>query len=77
MYVIIGRHFVPFEGKFLLISLVIVMITLNVIVRQMSPLNNGVSIVQNLVVKLSSTSTMLCPAVAKSLSKCLNLTTSC
>jgi hypothetical protein len=77
MYVIIGRHFVPFEGKFLLISLVIVMITLNVIVRQMSPLNNGVSIVQNLVVKLSSTSTMLFPPVAKSLSKCLNLTTSC
>ena len=75
MYVIIGRHFVPFEGKFLLISLVIEMITLNVIVRQMSPLNNRVSIVQNLVVKLSSTSTM--PPVAKSLSKCLNLTTSC
>jgi hypothetical protein len=38
MYVIIGRHFVPFECKFLLISEVIVRITLNVIVRQM-PLN--------------------------------------
>jgi len=39
MYVIIGSHFVPLEGKFLLlIALVIVRITLNVIVRQM-PLN--------------------------------------
>jgi hypothetical protein len=35
MYVIIGSHFVPLEGKFLLIALVIVRITLNVIVRQM------------------------------------------
>ena len=38
MYVIIGSHFVPLEGKLLLIALVIVRITLNVIVRQM-PLN--------------------------------------
>jgi hypothetical protein len=38
MYVIIGSHFVPLEGKFLLIALVIVRITLNVTVRQM-PLN--------------------------------------
>ena len=38
MYVIIGSHFVPLEGKFLLMALVIVRITLNVIVRQM-PLN--------------------------------------
>ena len=38
MYIIIGRHFVPLEGKFLLAGLVIVRITLNVIVRQM-PLN--------------------------------------
>jgi len=38
MYVIIGSHFVPLEGKFLLIALVIVRITLNVIGRQM-PLN--------------------------------------
>ena len=41
MYVIIGSHFVPLEGKFLLfflLALVIVNITLNVIVRQM-PLN--------------------------------------
>ena len=55
MYVIIGSHFVPLEGKFLLIALVIVRIILNAIVRQMSlnrPLNNGVSIVQKLVVKL-------------------------
>ena len=35
MYVIIGSHFVPLEGKFLLIALIIVRITLNVIVRQM------------------------------------------
>jgi len=28
MYVIIGSHFVPLEGKFLLIALVIVRITL-------------------------------------------------
>jgi len=34
MYVIIGSHFVPLEGTFLLIALVIVWITLNVIVRQ-------------------------------------------
>ena len=38
MQVIIGSHFVPLEGKFLLVALVIVMITLNVLVRQM-PLN--------------------------------------
>jgi len=38
MYVIIGSHFVPLEGKFLLITLVIVRITLNAIVHQM-PLN--------------------------------------
>jgi len=35
MYVIIGSHFVPLEGKFLLIALVIIRITLNVTVRQM------------------------------------------
>jgi hypothetical protein len=40
MYVIIGSHFVPLEGKFVLTALVIVRITLNVIVRQM-PLNAG------------------------------------
>jgi hypothetical protein len=34
------------------------------------PLNNGVSIVQKLVVKLSNTSTMLFPPVAITLSKC-------
>jgi hypothetical protein len=38
MQVIIGSHFVPLEGKFLLIALVIGRITLNVIVRQM-PIN--------------------------------------
>jgi hypothetical protein len=42
MYVIIGSHFVPLEGKFLLIALVIVRITLNV----MCDIKNGVSIVQ-------------------------------
>jgi hypothetical protein len=44
MYVIIeshfvlleGKYFVPLEGKFLLIALVIVRITLNVVVHQMS-----------------------------------------
>jgi hypothetical protein len=35
MYVIIGSYFVPLEGKFLLIALVIVRITLNVLRRQM------------------------------------------
>jgi hypothetical protein len=29
MYIIIGNYFVPLEGKFLLIALVIVRITLN------------------------------------------------
>ena len=38
MYIIIGRHFVPLEGEFLLVGLVIARITLNVMVRQM-PLN--------------------------------------
>ena len=71
MYVIIGSHFVQLEGKVLLIALVIVWITLNVIVCQM-PLNvQGVSIVQKLVAKLSNTSTMRCPPVAKTLFKCL------
>jgi hypothetical protein len=31
MYIIIGSHFVPLDGKLLLIALVIVRITLNVI----------------------------------------------
>jgi hypothetical protein len=60
MYVIIGSHFVPLEGKFFLISLVIVRITINVRVRQnvpKCPLNNDVYIVLTLVVKLSNTST--------------------
>ena len=35
MYAIIGSYFVPHEGKFLLIALVIIGITLNVTVRQM------------------------------------------
>ena len=38
MYVIIGSHFVPLEGKFVLITLAIARITLNVIVCLM-PLN--------------------------------------
>jgi hypothetical protein len=74
VHVIIGSHVVPLAGKFLLIALVIVRITLNVIVRQMA-LNNDVSIVQKLVVKHSNTSTMLFPPVAKTLSKCLRLVT--
>ena len=61
MYVIIGSHFVPLEGRFLLIALIIVWITFNVIVHQINapkyPLNNGVSVVQKRVVKLSNTST--------------------
>ena len=61
MYVIIGSHFVPLEGKFLLTALVIVRITLNV----MCDIKNGVSIVQKLVVKLSNTLTMLFSPVAK------------
>jgi hypothetical protein len=36
MYVITGNHFVPLEGTFLLIALVIVRITLNVKVREMT-----------------------------------------
>ena len=36
MYVIIRYHFVPLEGKFLPVALVIVKIILNVIVRQMT-----------------------------------------
>ena len=35
MYVIIGSHFVPLEGKYLLLAFAIVRITLNMIVRQM------------------------------------------
>jgi hypothetical protein len=67
---------VPLEGKFLLTALVIVMITLNVIVREML-LNFCLTwvcssfIVQKLVVNLSKTSTMLFPPVAKTLMKCL------
>ena len=76
MYIIVGSHFVPLEGKFLLIALVIVRITLYVIVHLMSlnvPLNNGMSIIQKLAVKLSNTSTMLFPPVAKTFSKCLRV----
>jgi hypothetical protein len=65
MYVIIGSHFVPLEGKFLLIALVIVRITLNV----MCDIKNGVSIVQKLVVKLSNTLTLLFSPVAKTENK--------
>jgi hypothetical protein len=36
MYVIIGSHVASHESKFLLVALVIVRITLNVIVHQMS-----------------------------------------
>ena len=36
MYVIIGSHFARLEGKFVLITLVTVRVTLNVIVRQMA-----------------------------------------
>jgi hypothetical protein len=36
MYVIIGSHFAPLEGKLVPITLVTVRVTLNVIVRQMA-----------------------------------------
>ena len=67
MHVIIGSHFAPLEGKFLLIALVIVMITLNVSASNAPkcPLNIGVYIVQNIVVKPSNTSTMLFPPVVE------------
>ena len=72
MYVIIGSHVVLLEGTFLLIALVIVRIN-SASNAPKCPLNNGVSIVQELVVKLSNTSTMLFPPVAKTLSKCLKV----
>jgi hypothetical protein len=65
MYVIIGSHFVPLEGKFLLTALVIVRVALNV----MCDNKNGVSIAQKLVVKLSNTLTMLFSPVAKTENK--------
>ena len=71
-YVIIGSHFVPLEGKFLLIALVIVRITLKVIMSASNapkcPLNNGVSIVQTLKHFDNVISTS-----AKTLSKCLRV----
>jgi hypothetical protein len=78
MYVIIGSHCVPLKGKFLLIALVIEIYKDNIKCDSVSnapkcPLNNGVSIVQKLVVKLSNTSTMLFPPVAKTLLKCLRV----
>jgi hypothetical protein len=51
MYVIIGSYFAPLEGKYLLIELVIVRITLNVIVPSNAPkgtLNNSVHRSKNL-----------------------------
>jgi hypothetical protein len=73
MYVIIGSHVTPLEGKFLLKALVIVMITLNVSASNAPkcPLTIGVYIVQKIVVKLSNTSTMLFPPVAETLSNFL------
>ena len=68
MYVIIGSHFVPLECKFLLIALVIVRIELN---APKCPLNNGVSIIQILVVKLSNTSTTFSQQVE--ITKCLRV----
>ena len=57
---IIGSHFVPLDGKFLLIALAMDNIKCeNVSNAHKCPLNNGVSIVQKLVVKLSNTSTKL------------------
>jgi hypothetical protein len=68
MHVIIGSHFVPLEGKFLFIALVIVRITLNVIVRQMT-LNARKTMMcpsfKNLLSNSQNTSTMLFPPVRK------------
>jgi hypothetical protein len=51
--VIIGSHFVPLDGKFLLIALAMDNIKCeNVSNAHKCPLNNGVSIVQQLVVKM-------------------------
>ena len=77
MYVIIGSHIVPLEGKILLIALISYCKD-NIKCDSASnvpkyPLNSGVSIVHKLVVKLSNTSTMLFPPVAKTLSKCLRV----
>jgi hypothetical protein len=74
MYVIIGCHFVPPGGNFLLLALVIVMITLNVIVRQIKcPLKSDMSMVHKLVVKLSNTSSTFSEQVEITLSKCLRV----
>jgi len=67
MHVIIGSHFVPLEGVFIYS---IGYCKENIKCDSASndpkcPQNNDVSIVQKLVVKLSNTSTMLCPPVRK------------
>jgi hypothetical protein len=48
MYVIIGSYFVPLEGKFLLIALVIVRITLNtiIVIFFMSMIHDSVNVLQ-------------------------------
>jgi hypothetical protein len=43
MYVIIGSHFVPLEGKFLLMALVIVRITLKTRCRTLKHFDNVIS----------------------------------
>ena len=72
MYLIIGSHFVPLEGKFLLIGLVIYIKCDSASNSPKCPLNNHVSIVQKLAVKISNTSTTFSQQVEiTSLSKCL------
>ena len=63
MYVKIGSHVASHESKFLLVALVIVRITLNVIVRQMST--------KQRCVHPSNTSTTFSQQVEITLSKCV------
>ena len=72
MYVLIGSHFGPLEGKFFTYS--ISYCKHNIKCDSASnapkyPLSNDVSVVQKRVVKLSNTSTMLFPPVAKTVLK--------
>ena len=76
MYVMIGSHFVPPEGKFLLIALVIVRVTFKCDSASNGPkypLNNDVSIIQKLVVQLLNTSTTFSQQVEITLSKFLRV----
>jgi hypothetical protein len=77
MYVIIGSHCVPLEGKFLPIIIALVIVRMDNIKcdsassAPICPPNNGGSIVQKLIVKLTNTSTSFSQQVEITLSKCL------